>query len=300
MLITKAVLQALQTSVSKIFRSAYRDTPTTILKLATRITSTHKIETHGWMQRLLEMREWIGPRVIQGLATQAYVLENKKFEATLGIDVDELADDSLGLFEPRVQEFGRVAARLWPKLLIDGLIAGQTGLGFDGLPFFSISHTLNPAGVQSNLFGSGFTAPTPGTFNQTNLDLVRVAMTQYTGEDGRLLGVNPTHLVIGPGLEMAARQILNVQTVVTGGTNVFNGLLDIIVVPELPITSWYLADLSAPIKPLLLQVRKSVTLVAKANIDDDNVFWNSTFYWGLDARGVVGYGPWWLMAKVVV
>jgi phage major head subunit gpT-like protein len=298
MLITKPVLQALQTSVSQIFRSAYRDTATPIMQLATRIKSSHKVETYGWMQRLLEMREWIGPRVIQGMATQAYTLENKKFESTLGVDCDELADDSLGLFEPRVQEFGRVAARLWERLLLDALINGNaaTSLGFDGLPFFSASHTLNPAGVQSNSFSGGATS----TLTSGNLDIIATAMTQYTGEDGRLLGVNPTHIVIPKKLEMTARVILKAALVANGGTNVFNGFLDMIVVPDLPGTgapAWYMVDLSAPIKPLLLQVRKPVTLVAKANIDDDNVFWQSQFFWGLDARGVAGYGPWWLAVR---
>jgi phage major head subunit gpT-like protein len=302
MLITKAVLQALQTSVSQIFRSAYRDTPTPILQLATRVTSNHKVETYGWMQRLLEMREWIGPRVIQGLNTQAYTLENKKFEATLGVDVDEIADDSLGLFAPRVAEFGRVAARLWERLLIDALVNGNaaTSLGFDGLPFFSTAHTLNPAGTQSNSISGATSA-----FSETNLDIAINAMRRYTGEDGRFLGVNPTHIVIPPELEMTVRKVLKANLVANGGTNVFNGLLDIIVIPELPASGtqgatsvWYLVDLSAPIKPLLLQVRKPVTLVSKANLDDDNVFWQQQYFWGLDARGVAGYGPWWLAMRL--
>jgi phage major head subunit gpT-like protein len=116
-----------------------------------------------------------------------------------------------------------------------------------------------------------------------------------------LLGVSPTHIVIPKRLEMTARAILKAALIANGGTNVFNGFLDMIVVPDLPgsglASTWYMVDLSAPIKPLLLQIRKPVTLVAKANIDDDNVFWNSQFYWGLDARGIVGYGPWWLAAR---
>jgi phage major head subunit gpT-like protein len=304
MLITKAVLQALQTSVSTIFRSAYRDTPTPILQLATRVTSNHKVETYGWMQRLLEMREWIGPRVIQGMATQAYTLENKKFESTLAVDVDEIADDSLGLFAPRAEEFGRVGARLWEKLTIDALVNGNaaTSLGFDGLPFFSANHPLNPAapgGVQSN----NITVATP--LNSANLDVMRTAMQLFTGEDGRFLGVYPTHIVIPTALEMTAKGILNAQLTTNGGTNVFNGLLGTIVIPELPATAapgatstWYLVDLSAPIKPLLLQVRKPVTLVSKVSLTDDNVFWQQTLVWGLDARGVVGYGPWWLAMRI--
>jgi phage major head subunit gpT-like protein len=101
---------------------------------------------------------------------------------------------------------------------------------------------------------------------------------------------------------MTARAVLNAQFVSTGGTNVFNGLLETIVVPELPgngsASVWYLADLSAPIKPLLLQVRKPVQLVSKTAETDDNVFLQRQYLWGIDCRGVAGYGPWWLAMRM--
>lgn len=298
-LITKAVLQALQTGFSTIFRGAYRDTPTPVEVLATIVPSTHKIETYGWMQRMLEMREWIGPRVIQGLKTQSYQLENKAYEATLKVDREEIEDDSLGLFDARAAEMGRVAARIWFKLLIDALVNGNaaTSLGFDGLPFFSQSHTLNPAGVQSNDIHSS-------PFSEANLDAGIALMRRFTGEDGRFLGVNPTHIIIPPELEITVRKVLNAALTTNGGTNVLNGLLQIIVIPELAAagtagatSTWYLADLSAPIKPLILQKRKEVEFVAKTALTDDNVFWSREFVWGVDCRGVAGYGPWWLAAR---
>jgi len=296
MQITLPILQALQTSVSQIFRTAYRDTATPITQLATVVTSTHNTETYGWMQRLLEMRKWVGPRVIQNMATHAYTLQNQTFESTLGVDREEIEDDTLGLFNPRVEEFGRVAARIWERLLLDALQVGTAGLGFDGLPFFSASHTLNPAGVQSNLISGG-----TSVFSEPNLELAITAMTQFTGEDGRLLGVNPTHIVVPKALEIAARKILSAALVTNGGTNVFNGILDIIVVPDLPgagaASVWYLVDLSAPIKPLILQVRKPVQLVSKTAETDDNVFWQKQYIWGIDCRGVAGYGPWWLAMR---
>lgn len=298
-IITKSVLQALQTGFSTIFRSAYRDTPTPVETLATIVPSTHKIETYGWMKRLLEMREWIGPRVIQGLGTHSYILENKPYEATLQVDREEIEDDALGLFDARASEMGRVAARIWFKLLIDALVNGNvsTSLGFDGVPFFSQSHPLNPAGVQSNDIRSS-------PFSEAKLDEGVALMRRYAGEDGRFLGVNPTHIIIPPELEMTVRKVLNAATVANGGTNVFNGYLQIIVIPELAASggqgatsTWYLADLSAPIKPLILQKRKDVEFVSKTALTDDNVFWERKFVWGVDCRGAAGYGPWWLMAR---
>ncbi len=51
------------------------------------------------------------------------------------------------------------------------------------------------------------------------------------------------------------------------------------------------------IKPLLWQERDAVSLVSKVNPDDDTVFFTREFLWGLEARGAVGYGPWWLISK---
>lgn len=302
-MITKAVLQALQTSVSFIFASAYRDTPTPVDQLATTVSSTHSIETYGWMQRLLAMREWIGPRIKQGLQTQAYTLKNKSFEATLACDKEEIEDDSLGLFEPRARELGRVAARIWFQLLIDALAAGTSALGFDGVAFFSASHPLNPAGVQSNLNLSTALANTltaaDDEANAVRINTVVSAMRNYTGEDGRLLGVNPTHIIVPPSRELAVRRVLNTALIGGGNTNVMQGYLQTMVIPELEATPtiWYVADLSAPIKPLILQKRKEVELVSKVDLNSDNVFWQREFIWGVDCRGVAGYGPWWLMAK---
>jgi len=308
MMITKAVLAALQTSVSTIFAGAYRDTPTPVDTLATVVSSSHSIETYGWMQRLFAMREWIGPRVKQGLQTQSYVLKNKSFEATLAVDKEEIEDDSLGLFEPRAKELGRIAARIWFQLLVDALaVAGTTGLGFDGLSLLNDSHPLNPAGVQDNknlgsanlsraMTEAGMVA------NQVQINTVVNAMRNFTGEDGRFLGVTPTHLIVSPLNEMAARQAVGGGvTMPGGGTNVFAGFLQVLVIPELANVAggeaWYVADLSAPIKPLILQKRKEVELVSKTSLTDDNVFWQREFVWGVDCRGVAGYGPWWLIAS---
>lgn len=56
--------------------------------------------------------------------------------------------------------------------------------------------------------------------------------------------------------------------------------------------AWYLLDCSRPIKPLIFQNRKNPTFVFKDKDDDDNVFMNKTFIYGVDARGAAGYGLW--------
>lgn len=57
-------------------------------------------------------------------------------------------------------------------------------------------------------------------------------------------------------------------------------------------TPWFLIDNSRALKPLILQVRKSFDLVRKDRPDDDNVFDQKLFKYGVDARHNVGFGFW--------
>jgi len=57
-------------------------------------------------------------------------------------------------------------------------------------------------------------------------------------------------------------------------------------------TAWYLLDLSRPIKPIILQIRKRPEFVAMDRPDDENVFMRRKFRYGADDRKNVGYGLW--------
>jgi len=55
---------------------------------------------------------------------------------------------------------------------------------------------------------------------------------------------------------------------------------------------WYLLDLTRPIKPIILQVRKRPEFVAQDRPTDENVFMRKKFRYGVDDRKNVGYGLW--------
>lgn len=57
-------------------------------------------------------------------------------------------------------------------------------------------------------------------------------------------------------------------------------------------TPWYLLDLSRPVKPLILQVRKEPQFVAMDRPDDEHVFMRRKFRYGVDDRKNVGFGFW--------
>lgn len=55
---------------------------------------------------------------------------------------------------------------------------------------------------------------------------------------------------------------------------------------------WFLLDVSRAIKPVILQIRKDFTFVAKDKATDDNVFNNRQYVYGTDARMNAGFGFW--------
>jgi phage major head subunit gpT-like protein len=261
-------------------------------KVSMTINSTHKTEVNSFMKRLLGMREWIGPRVKQNLSNFEYLLTNKKYEDTLSVPVDDIADDSLGVYDIMFQEFGAAIAK-WPDQLMKPTIqGGKVGTGFDGKPFFGTTHDLDPAGNQSNLF-------TGTALSATNFNTVRSAMVSYTGEDGELLAAMPNTLVVPPQLVNTAREIVNAGLVGGGNTNTQQGAAQILEIPELANepTVWYLMDLSSPVKPFIFQQRMAPQMVAKTDLSSENVFNDDELVWGAKARGTTGYGPWWLAAR---
>lgn len=57
-------------------------------------------------------------------------------------------------------------------------------------------------------------------------------------------------------------------------------------------THWYLMDCSRAIKPLILQNRRAPNFQSKTNLNDDNVYEQNEFRWGVDCRRNAGFSLW--------
>ena len=60
-------------------------------------------------------------------------------------------------------------------------------------------------------------------------------------------------------------------------------------------TGWYLMDVSRPIKPMILQIRKKPKPVALDKPTDDHVFMRRKYRYGVEDRKNVGFGLWQLI-----
>lgn len=66
-----------------------------------------------------------------------------------------------------------------------------------------------------------------------NYAAARAAMMDYRADGGRVLGINPTTLVVPPALEDAALHVLNTEIKDGGGSNPWKGTAELIVTPFL-------------------------------------------------------------------
>lgn len=292
MLITPSSIQALQNGFNTKFREGLDTADVFYDRIAMTVESASAIETYGWMQRIPKMREWVGPRQYNNLTSEAYNLVNKTFEDTVAIPVDDIEDDRLGGYSPIFEELGRVAKKLPDQQLKTVMQGGKVGNQWDGVPFFSASHPLNPAGNQSNLF-------TGSALNATNYDTVRAAMTSYTANDGEPLGVMPKLIAVPPQLQTEALEIVAAERNSAGATNVLRGTAEVLVIPELAneATTWYLLDTSRAVKPFVWQNRMSPRIDQMTQPTDEGVFSENIFRMGVKARGAAGYGLWWFAAR---
>lgn len=280
------------------YQQGYMAGESTYQEWAQTVTSTGKSTVHGWMDKFPKLREWVGPRVVETIVAQAYSLENKKFELTVGVSRTDIEDDLMDLYGPTAQMMG-MQAKEWPDdQMTPVLEAGSSTVTFDGANFFSATHPIDTAGettasTQSNLFSSL-------ALNATNLSAARASLRNMKGRDNKPLGMNLKAILVPPALESTALQIANAEFIVatfgvnaaTGGqTNVLKGSFTPIVNAKLTsATTWYGFDNRWPLKALIWQLRIAPEFVLKTAPDTENVFNDDEYLMGVRARGVGGYG----------
>ena len=56
---------------------------------------------HAWLEQTPGMKEWIGDRVLNNLAINAVLVENKSFEETIRVRRSDIEDDNYQLYSHR-------------------------------------------------------------------------------------------------------------------------------------------------------------------------------------------------------
>lgn len=287
MVLNQATLAAIFKNFNTLFQNGLKSATPMWEQVATRIPSSAKTENYSWLGNLVALREWIGERIIQNLKAYSWEITNKHYEGTVEVSADDIADDQIGVYAPLVQMLGNGAGMHPDKLVFALLNNAFDTVCYDGQYFFDSDHPY-PGGTQNNVGSAAL-----------DIDAYaagRTAMMTLVDDKGDPLGIVPDTLVVPPALEMTARQILNAEMIEINSlaqTNVYRNSAKLVISPQISTaTNWFLMQCNGPIKPLLFQDRKRPEFVAKDSSNDENVFSNNAFRYGVDYRGNAGYGLW--------
>ncbi len=121
-------------------------------RIATTVPSSAKEEKYGWLGKLPKLREWIGARAVQNLQQYDYAIKNKTFELTIGVDREDIEDDTLGIYAPLFEEMGRSVTAHPDDLCFSLLKTGFATKCYDGQFYFDTDHpVLDKNGVPQSV-----------------------------------------------------------------------------------------------------------------------------------------------------
>lgn len=289
MLINQSSLGAIHTTFDMSYNRGRQLAAPMWQEIATEIPSKSKTNQYNFLGAFPSIREWVGDRHINKLKAHGYSLTNKKYEATVEVDVDDIEDDNIGIYNTLFEDYGRAVENFPDQLLSTLIAAAITTTCYDGQNFLDTDHpvgssvtsnyntgagdlwflldlsrALKPFVLQmrkrfvltqlnqptdSNVFlddkilfgtkgrmevGFGLWQQAFGskeTLNATSYNANFAAMMAFQDDEGRKLGIKPTHLLHGPTNRAAALEVLQAERLASGATNVNRGTAIPLLVP---------------------------------------------------------------------
>lgn len=160
MIINSNTLDLVFKGFKTVYTDAYLKADVHWDQIAMQVASSGSQETYGWLGMFPQLREWIGPRHVKNLTAHGFMIKNRKFESTVAVPREKIADDRLGVFKPAFSEMGQLA-RIHPEELIFALLtSGFTTESYDGQNFFDTDHPVtdkdgNVTSVSNMASGAG-------------------------------------------------------------------------------------------------------------------------------------------------
>lgn len=271
--------------------------PTFWQDVSTRIVSTSDSENYRWLGTVPKMREWGSGRLAQGLRTESYSVENLKYEATIEVDRDEIADDQTGQIRLRIAELATRTAThkdfLVSQLLINGETAGNNS--FDGVAFFSTAHQSGDSGSQSNMLTYDALTTSDPTVDEFKGSLKKAIQTLLTFKDDQGEPMHQTasslYVVVPANQFMTALETVS-STLVENTSNVLKNAAKVIAVPRfLDQSKWYLLKTDGTVRPFIFQDREAPEFTALTENTEEG-FKREKFLFGVRARYRMAYGYW--------
>lgn len=257
-------------------------------KYCTISPSTGESETYEWLAGLPGLREWIGPRVIQGLQMQDYTLKNKKYEGTIGFNIDKL-NDNPKIVKARIPMLAQACMDSIDGQFFTAVVAGASALCHNGVSFYNDTHPADFDG--GSTFDNIVTGAGASVANiKTDFDKAKVMFLGFVQRNGRKLFriLNPKGLMIfhSIALDSAMREVFDIDKLTaTGAPNMYYKQAQHQAVGDLSGNDWYISITDKAIKPWMFQVRDNL----KGKWDETGSFDTQNIKYGVDGRWVFGY-----------
>lgn len=124
--------------------------PAWVPRVAMRVDSDQASETYKWLGMAPVMREWVGGPAAKGFTSNGISIENKLFEASVAVNIDDLRRDKTGQFMRRIDELPGRAQHHRAALLTTLILNGESTACYDGQFFFDTDHSEGDSGTQDN------------------------------------------------------------------------------------------------------------------------------------------------------
>lgn len=285
-----------------------------------KFTSDQSSEEYKWLGQVPVMREWKGGRNPKGLRTDGFTIKNKRFEATLEFDKDDLRRDKTGQTLVRIRELARRTNSHWASLMSDLVEAGSSSVCYDGQNFFDTDHQEGSSGVQSNSItfdisddAASIPSAERGTYLKPGIQTMALAILKgiqqiisFKDDQGEPMNEDASNfLVMAPiSLWLPVKLAVSLNVVGQSVTSILAAQNDIniTVVPNIRLTGtneFFVFRTDSEVKPFIAQEETGVeTEVLGEGSESD--FMERIHYFGVTASRNVGYGMWQDACKVTL
>ncbi len=120
-------------------------------RISMRVPASTREQRYGWLNKLPDVREWIGDRTVLNLSESDYTIKEKPWELTVGVDRDDIETDNLGQYSMMFELMGESTISKPEQLIWSLLKSGFATNCYDGQFFFDTDHPVIDAdGVTVN------------------------------------------------------------------------------------------------------------------------------------------------------
>jgi len=292
-LVSLGTLASLQKSFNAIYNETLAAMPPNWPNYAMEVGSTGAAEDYQWLGDTPAMREWLGDKFVKEVGGFHYTVPNKSWEVTIGVKRDDIDDDRLGMYRPKIAQLAEEGVVKQDSLLSELREAGTGIVIYDGKSFYAANHQTGKSGAQSNLL-----AGTGVAIDKITADFrsARAAMRKFKTDQGkpfiRQAGKLKFHITCPPDLE-GMFELLSVATTIAQTDNVLKGAFTYSVDMNLTDTiDWYLDYVGSAIRPFVMQMRDRPHLVALDQPTSETVFTRGEFQYSTEGRFNAAFGLW--------